>query len=349
MISSPRILKLARREHVTQIVVGTRRRSRWQALVSRSLPDALARQASGLGIHVVTGDGETGLHLSPALPRPRLRDLQRSALTALGFVAATTLMAVIIDRFVNLPNISLIFLLAVLGAAVVGGYVAAFLAAALSALAYNFYFIDPIHTFTIAAPHEVFALFIFIAVAVIAGGFASRIREQAEAARVRASALQSLYDFSRKLSTTAKSEDALWLAVSQLQASLRRKVVLLLPKKGELTVAAAWPPDTELDLTDYTAARWAHDKREAAGHGTGTLPNSRFAFRPLSAPTVSSVSAASSMRASARPQCRARAGRHPRPDGDCARPRAARRRDGGAGRTAGGRALPRGAALLHLA
>ncbi len=114
------ILKLARREHVTQIVVGTRRRSRWQALVSRSLPDALARQASGLGIHVVTGDGETGLHLSPALPRPRLRDLQRSALTALGFVAATTLMAVIIDRFVNLPNISLIFLLAVLGAAVVG-------------------------------------------------------------------------------------------------------------------------------------------------------------------------------------------------------------------------------------
>ncbi len=118
----------------------------------------------------------------------------------------------------------------------------------------------------------------------IAGGFASRIREQAEAARVRASALQSLYDFSRKLSTTAKSEDALWLAVSQLQASLRRKVVLLLPKKGELTVAAAWPPDTELDLTDYTAARWAHDKREAAGHGTGTLPNSRFAFRPLSGP-----------------------------------------------------------------
>ncbi|WP_377293071.1 ATP-binding protein [Rhizobium sp. SG2393] len=278
------ILKLARREHVTQIVVGIRRRSRWQALVSRSLPDALARQASGLGIHVVTGDGETGLHLSPALPRPLLRDLQRSALTALGFVAATTLMAVIIDRFVNLPNISLIFLLAVLGAAVVGGYVAAFLAAALSALAYNFYFIDPIHTFTIAAPHEVFALFIFIAVAVIAGGFASRIREQAEAARVRASALQSLYDFSRKLSTTAKSEDALWLAVSQLQASLRRKVVLLLPKKGELTVAAAWPPDTELDLTDYTAARWAHDKREAAGHGTGTLPNSRFAFRPLSGP-----------------------------------------------------------------
>ncbi len=143
-----------------------------------------------------------------------------------------------IDVFVELPNISLLFLLAVLGASVVGGYMAAFLAAAMSALAYNFFFIDPIHTFTIAAPHEVFALLIFFAVALIAGGFASRIREQAEIARVRATALQSLYDFSRKLASTARGEDAIWLAVSQLQASLRRKVVLLVRAKA----ISAWPP-----------------------------------------------------------------------------------------------------------
>ncbi len=49
-------------------------------------------------------------------------------------------------------------------------------------------------------------------------------------------------------------------------------------------MAAAWPPDTELDVTDLTAARWTHDKREPAGHGTGTLPNSRFEFRPLLGP-----------------------------------------------------------------
>lgn len=278
------ILKLARREHVTQIVIGTRKRNPWQKLVSRSLPDALSRSASGLGIHIVTSDRTVPETRRAPFAMPKATSLRQSALSALGFVTLTALIGKGIDLFVDLPNISLLFLLAVLGASVVGGYAAAFLAAALSALAYNFFFIDPIHTFTIAAPHEVFALFIFLAVAMIAGGFASRIREQAEVARYRATALQSLYDFSRKLASTAKGEDAIWLAVSRLQASLKRRVVLLLPRKGDLAVAAAWPPDTELDVTDLTAARWTHDKREPAGHGTGTLPNSRFEFRPLLGP-----------------------------------------------------------------
>jgi two-component system sensor histidine kinase KdpD len=278
------ILKLARREHATQIVIGTRKRSRWQKLVTRSLPDALSRRASGLGIHIVTPDGTTADRARLPVSLPRSPALRQPALWAFGFVAVTTALGKAIDVFVELPNISLLFLLAVLGASVVGGYAAAFMAAVLSALAYNFFFIDPRHTFTIAAPHEVFALFVFLAVAMIAGGLASRIREQAEVARIRATALQSLYDFSRKLASTAKGEDAIWLAVSQLHASLRRNVVLLLPRKGELGVAAAWPPDTELDVTDMTAARWAHDKREPAGHGTGTLPNSRFEFRPLLGP-----------------------------------------------------------------
>ncbi|MBO3761624.1 sensor histidine kinase KdpD [Ciceribacter sp. L1K22] len=278
------ILKLARREHVTQIVIGTRKRKPWQKLVSRSLPDALSRSASGLGIHIVTPDGTAPeTHRAP-FTMPKASSLRQSALSALGFVTLTALIGKGIDLFVDLPNISLLFLLAVLGASVVGGYASAFLAALLSALAYNFFFIDPRHTFTIAAPHEVFALFVFLAVAIIAGGLASRIREQAAVARIRATALQSLYDFSRKLASTAKGEDAIWLAVSQLQASLKRRVVLLLPRKGDLAVAAAWPPDTELDVTDLTAARWTHDKREPAGHGTGTLPNSRFEFRPLLGP-----------------------------------------------------------------
>ncbi|MCM2292357.1 sensor histidine kinase KdpD [Allorhizobium sp. BGMRC 0089] len=278
------ILKLARREHATQIVIGIRRRGRLQKLFSRSLTDALARRTSGIGVHIVTAENEDVDLRRPRLRAPKAVALRQAVVPAFGLVTLAILVGQAIEVFVKLPNISLVFLVAVLGAAVIGGYASAFLAAALSALAYNFFFIEPRYTFTIASPYEVFALFTFIVVAVIAGGFASRIREQAEIARVRATALQSLYDFSRKLAGTAKSEDAIWLAVSQLQVSLRRKVVLLIPRKGDLALAAAWPPDTDLDLTDMTAARWTHDKKEPAGHGTGTLPNSRFEFRPLLGP-----------------------------------------------------------------
>ncbi len=278
------ILKLARREHATQIVIGAKRHRRWTRFFSRSLPDALSREAAGIGVHFVTPEKTEKPPAATHFPLPTIASYRQSALIATGLTAATAVVGKLVFVFAELPNISLLFLLAVLGAAVLGGYVSAFIAAILSALAYNFLFIDPLHTFTITAPHEVFALIVFLSAAIIAGGFASRIKEQAEAARIRATALQSLYDFSRKLSTTAKADDAIWVAVSHLQASLKRNIVLLLPDKADLRVAAVWPPDTDLDVTDFTAARWTRDKQEIAGAGTGTLPNSRFEFRPLMGP-----------------------------------------------------------------
>jgi hypothetical protein len=44
---------------------------------------------------------------------------------------------------------------------------------------------------------------------------------------------------------------------------------------------AAWPPDLTIDDTDMTAARWAFDKKEMAGHLTGTLPQIDWQFRPI--------------------------------------------------------------------
>ena len=56
---------------------------------------------------------------------------------------------------------------------------------------------------------------------------------------------------------------------------------MLLPEDGELTLASAWPPLDALSPGEIGAARWAFDKREAAGWKTDTLPNVRFQFRPL--------------------------------------------------------------------
>ena len=199
-------------------------------------------------------------------------------------VTVATLAGLAIESVVHLPNLSIIFLLAVLAAAAYAGLFPALVASVLSTLAYNFFFIDPRYTFTVAEPYEVFALFAYLGAALLAGSLAARIREQAKAARVRTKAMQALYDFSRKLSGTAKPDEVLWAAVTQLQASLKRNVILLLPEDGDLQTMAAWPPDSEADVTDMTAARWAYEKQEPAGRGTGTLPNSRFHFRPLMSP-----------------------------------------------------------------
>lgn len=294
------ILRTARREHATQIVIGGRRQAFPASLLRKSLPDALIERVSGLGIHVVTGE-ETAPATSPTRSWPgwlRLRNPRLELGLPLLVVASATYLGSLIEWFVDLPNVSLLYLLAVLLSAVYAGYVAALLAAIASGLAYNFFFIPPLHTFTIASPHEVFGLLIFVITALIAGGLASRLSDQAATASRRAASTQALYDFSRKLSGTVNSEDVVWAAVAQLRASLRRDVMLLSAEGGELSVAGAWPPDTELDVADMMAARWAMEKNEPAGNGTGTLPNSPFQFRPLAA--SSGVAAVAGYRQSGR-------------------------------------------------
>jgi len=279
------ILKTARREHATQIVIGGRRQPFPARLFRRSLPDALIDNVSGIGIHVVTAETRGIEVVPPAEPR---RSLFRNPVLEVGlpivFVGMATILGRAMGSVVELPNVSLLYLLAVLVSAVHAGHAAALVSAILSAVSYNFFFIQPIHTFTIASPHEVFGFIVFIIAALIAGGLASRLGEQAAMATRRAAATQSLYDFSRKLSGTVKVDDVVWAAVSQLRSSLRRDIVLLRGTDGDLAVSAAWPPDTELDVTDMAAARWARQRNEPAGNFTGTLPRSRFQFRPLAEP-----------------------------------------------------------------
>jgi K+-sensing histidine kinase KdpD len=77
------------------------------------------------------------------------------------------------------PNLSMIFLMAVLFPAVIFGIWPATFASVLSFLAYNFFFIEPIYTFTVAEPYELLALVIFLVIAVITSALAGRVREQA--------------------------------------------------------------------------------------------------------------------------------------------------------------------------
>ncbi|MFM2278210.1 MAG: hypothetical protein RLZZ444_441 [Pseudomonadota bacterium] len=277
------ILKLARRAHVTQIVIGRARQRLPLRLFRPSLAKALIRQAQGLDVHLVTAEEETSVPRIPKVGGPWWRHW-RDAIPALASVTLATLTGLILNSFLPLPNVSLLYLLAVVVSAIRGGYRSAFLAAVLSALAYNFSFIEPVGTLTIAQPHEVFAFFIFIAAALVAGGIASRIREQAKSASARARVTANLYDLSSKLSATARGDDVVLAAVSHLNEALTRQILFLEKVDGELQLTASWPPDHVAEVIDLAAARWAYDKNEPAGAGTGTLPSSAYQFRPLKSP-----------------------------------------------------------------
>ena len=279
------LLRFAKFENVTQIVVGRARGSYLAELLRRSLPHELVRRTQDIAIHLVTRESEAPAKRSlfrwpktwPAAPA--------HFLYAVGAVAAALAIGEVLTTLTPIPNLSMVFLLAVLVTAMSFGMWPAIFASVLSFLVYNFFFIPPLYTFTIAEPYELLALVIFLVVAVISSALAGRVREQARVATNRTRAMRRLYEFTRRLSGLATLDGVAEGAASEIHASLGRPVVVLLAQDDDLALTAAWPPEDALDAAAMTAARWAHSHDEPAGADTGTLPIIPWYFVPLRAGT----------------------------------------------------------------
>jgi two-component system sensor histidine kinase KdpD len=278
------ILRFARFENATQIVVGRPHRGVLAELLGRSLPHELLRQAGGIAVHFVTDRPESGVQKQRRKP-VALGSFKPVALvwSTLG-VAAAVIIGRGLTALTAVPNVSMLFLLAVLLPAVLLGIWPAVYASVLSFLALNFFFIEPLHTFTVARPHELLALAIFLTVAVTVAALAGRVREQAQLTVQRMRATRRLYEFTRKLSGLATVDKVAEAAASEINASLARQAIVLLDQDGELTVRAVWPPADELDAAAMTAARWALAHDEPAGADTATLPTVPWYFLPLRTP-----------------------------------------------------------------
>ena len=279
------VLRYARRENITQIVVGRSRAGLFAQLTRKSLTAEILRRSQDIAVLVVMND-----HAGPVAEPSRWSLLARPEYwTGVGAALMSVAIAVGIGRllelWLRLPNLSMVFLIPVIFCAVRFGLSASIAASLLSFLAFDFFFVDPRYEFTISQPHEFLSLIAFLLVAVITAMLASRVREQSLGMRTRAQAAQSLFEFSRKLSAAVSLDEVLWAAAAHAQKTLdMRCIVLLRPTDGELSIHAAWPPVDELDAGEAGAARWTLEKSEPAGWRTGTLPNVRFQFRPLATP-----------------------------------------------------------------
>ncbi|WP_036294377.1 sensor histidine kinase KdpD [Methylosinus sp. PW1] len=276
-------LRFARRENITQIVVGRSRAGLLARLWRKSLTDEIVRRSDDIAVQVITESRAK----AEEEPRPRKAlsvngEFWRGVGATLASVAFATFVAWPLDVWLHLPNLGMIFLASVVFCALAAGVWSAVAASILSFFAFDFFFVDPRYELTVSQAHEFLSLLVYTFVAIVTGTLAGRVREQSRAMRARAEAAQSLFEFSRKLSSAASLDEVMWAAAMHAQKALDAKsAVLLAPDDGELTIAAAWPPIDQLDAKEAGAARWAYERAEPAGLRSGTLPNIRFAFRPL--------------------------------------------------------------------
>ena len=277
------VLDFARRNNVTQIVMGKSRDSWWRVLAGRSLAMALLRRSGGAALHFVSaGAPDTVAPAEPNAVRRRLgwrRPLEYVG--GLALVAAANGLSFVLDSFSTGADLAMIFLASVLVSGLAFGLRPALAASSLAILTYNFFFLEPRFSLQIGHAADVITFVIFLAVAAATGWLSGRVRDQARLSSRRASAVTALLAASRRLSAASTEAETAQVLAEQASAASGGRAVVLLPREGELVQVAGAPATALLTAGAMAAARWAWEKGEAAGSGTGTLPQVGWLFRPL--------------------------------------------------------------------
>ncbi|WP_367254252.1 DUF4118 domain-containing protein [Pseudomonas sp. stari2] len=271
------LIQHATERRASLVLVGQSRPSLRRCLFGGGLAARLLRQSHGLEINVLDSDHEQHA--------PRLR----TAPTLVWFDYALALVATVlasalawaVSSVLPLPNISLVFLAAVLLVAVRSSLGPSLACAALSFLTYDFLFIPPNFSFAIQREEDVLTLLFFLLMAALTGNLAARQRRQLQALRDTQEETTELLDLSRKL-TAATDRQAVVSAAAQHLNGWSDLQLCLLNRDGQ----GGWKVETggplQFTESERAAADWAWQHDQPAGMGTGTLPFGRWWWWPLS-------------------------------------------------------------------
>ncbi|HEV2651049.1 MAG TPA: DUF4118 domain-containing protein, partial [Rhizomicrobium sp.] len=267
----------------TQILVTKSQRPWWFELIHGSVVRELMRDGDTISITAVSLSGE-------AVPVKNVRTaIPQTSINwehfgwSVAAIAVTIGAVYVFGKALTIGSAGMLFLVPVLISAVYFGLRAALFTTVVSVLSYNFFFLPPLYTFTIADPNNWLSFGVLLFVAVIAGNLASRVRAQADLAAGRAAVTGELYSFTGKLGSIARLDDILWASSFQISSMLKSHVVILLPDPTTKrpVIRAGYPPEDELDSQDLAAAVWSWDKGQPAGRNSETLPGAKRLFLPM--------------------------------------------------------------------
>lgn len=275
------VVKYARQHNLSKVVIGrdeTLRRWPWQ----RALTDQIGAIGSDLDVlRIALPAVQRARSETPAAPGERQFPWQSYAMSV-AVCAATTLLAAPFMGVLELANIVMLFLLAVVGVAVRYGRGPAVLAAFLSVGAFDFFFVPPSFSFAVSDFQYLVTFAVMLVVALVIGQMTAGLTYQARVAQRREDRMRAMYEMSRELSGALMTEQVAGIGARFLAAEFNARSALLVAdddNKLQGPMMAADAPEI-----DTAVAHWSFDKGEAAGHGTDTLPASPTLYLPLSAP-----------------------------------------------------------------
>lgn len=278
------VLEFSRKHNITKVVVGKPSRRVWHSLFRPSLVERLIRSGAPLDVVVVD------LAQEPRTLRRTLRlpvtgkELPRYG-AALVLIGGATLICGLAHLVLTPVNLVMIYLLAVVVAALRLGLRPALFTAVAAVLAFDFFFVPPTLTMAVEDTQYLITFTGFLTVGLVISSLVAKARAQAEAVRVREIQTDSLYTLSRDLASAAGRAEVVEAVVRNLGETLDADVVLLLPGSTGIEPAGG-TPGLNLGEKELAVADWVWQNGQGAGLGTDTLGSAAMRHIPLLGATL---------------------------------------------------------------
>jgi two-component system sensor histidine kinase KdpD len=279
------LVEYAGERNASRVVLGRSSASGALAWLAPTLFQTLAQRTAGVDLLVVGGEA-----LREEAPAPAEAQSAPSAVRWHGYIEA--LLAVVLTTAIALPlrgtieitNLAMLYLLAVVIVSVRRGRGPSVFMSVLAVAAFDFFCVPPYLTFAVSDTQYVLTFAVMLIVALTITHLTTGMRYQARVAGHRERRAASLYEMSRVLSGALTTEQILEIAVEHVHGVFEAPcAVLLADDAGKVR----YPPGTrpqELADADLSIAQWVYDHEQPAGLGTGTLAGTPVHYLPLRAP-----------------------------------------------------------------
>jgi two-component system, OmpR family, sensor histidine kinase KdpD len=202
-----------------------------------------------------------------------------------GIVGLLTLVCYPLKELIGYQSVSLLFLLAVAILPLRMGVGPVLLAAALSALSWDFFFIPPFFTLHVESLSDLLMLITYSVVATSSAVLISRVRRREETIRIKESRTTALFNLSRELAGVL-TEDAIVNTVIRHVSKIFSAPVAFFPSHvdGEFSGRPHGGGISTPDESEWEIAGWAYWNEQKAGRWAGTLTGAEWTYYPVSGP-----------------------------------------------------------------
>jgi two-component system sensor histidine kinase KdpD len=275
--ASDAVIDYARKRNITKVIIGRPTRPRWREWLRGSFVDQILRRSKEFDVYVVSGENtQKEKTTSP----PSVQGPWRSYLASLVLVAGATLLGEISRHFLTPTNMIMLYLLAVVVAALRLGFRPALLTAFLGVLAFDFFYIPPYLSFAVADTQYLITFAALFVVGAVVSSLVARARSQTETIRNRESQTATLYAMSRDLASAFGLNEILNAVIQRVGETLRAQIAILLPEGESLNVRAS-SSGFALGEKQKSVAVWTFRNGQRAGRGTDTLSSAELLYIPL--------------------------------------------------------------------